>query len=216
VVFGPDPFTAASSWLGQGLVRQQTAVPFQDLAVNYFAFDQALQEAHHSAYVLHPALTWHRLLPFLNLLLIGAGAGLAWRQYRLGALVRFHVKRAEGLHRWLLQGLGFDAFYDRAVVRPALAISAACAWADRRLIDRAVLGLAQAVGEAELLGRDRSLARQADRLDRHVIDAGITAAADALLALGRWLRGLQSGRLQTYLVWAILLLVGLVLFLAVV
>ncbi|HEY3267612.1 MAG TPA: NADH-quinone oxidoreductase subunit L [Armatimonadota bacterium] len=84
-----------------------------------------------------------------------------------------------------------DEFYMATLVKGTFIVSAICAWFDRNVIDRIVNG----VGGLGLV-----LAQVGRGLDRYVVDGivnGLGAVADRS---GRWLRQLQTGRVQNYAV----------------
>ena len=72
-----------------------------------------------------------------------------------------------------------------------LAAARAAAWLDRRVIDRAVDGVAAAgVGAARLVGL----------FDRRVVDGAVGGVSDGVIAAGRRAARLQNGRLNSYVV----------------
>jgi NADH-quinone oxidoreductase subunit L len=82
-----------------------------------------------------------------------------------------------------------DALYERTVVRPFMALRLVCAWIDRHVIDALVNRTSQAT---------RATAMAAGAADREVIDGAVNGVADGALTLGGRLRGVQTGRIQTY------------------
>jgi len=98
-----------------------------------------------------------------------------------------------------------DVFYEKRFVNPTLRLSAAAAWLDRRVVDRAVDGLG-------VLGV--VLAHVVAWLDRYLVDGLVNGAAWGAGRFGRLTRSVQAGRAQGYVVVAVLgllLLVGWVL-----
>jgi len=100
---------------------------------------------------------------------------------------------ATGLTAWAQAGWRFDALYNLAVIRPALALSRTARAIDRYVFDGAVDGVA-------FLGVH--LARAVGIFDRRAVDAAVDGVSTAALAGGRQLSRLQTGRIGTY-VWGI-------------
>lgn len=120
----------------------------------------------------------------------------------LGHLLRWFDERViDSLVNWLPVALAGDTPADRSLARGAATL-------DDRGVDRLVTGTANAVGEFRWLGRDWSLARASDRLDRNVLDALVHRVANGVTRSGKLSRALQSGKVQRYLIWALLLFGG--------
>ena len=99
-----------------------------------------------------------------------------------------------------------DFFYEKLFVKPTLRFSDATAWFDRRVVDRAVdwLGILGVV-----------LAHVVAWLDKHLVDGLVNGAAWGAGRFGQLTRSVQAGRVQGYVVVALLgllLLVGWALF----
>jgi len=95
------------------------------------------------------------------------------------------------LARFLAGGGGLDGAYRVLAVRPVLALARAAAWLDRRVIDRAVDGVAAAGVTA---------ARFTGLFDRRVVDGAVNGASAGVIAAGRRTARLHSGRLNLYIV----------------
>jgi len=102
---------------------------------------------------------------------------------------RFHAAWAIVYRKYYV-----DEVYDRALVRPALALSRALSWIDAYLVD----GLVKTAGAAA-----RLLAALDDAIDRHVVDGTVSLVANATIRSGRALRRIQTGRVQTYVYGAV-------------
>jgi NADH-quinone oxidoreductase subunit L len=97
--------------------------------------------------------------------------------------------RWNGVHRWLWNQLYVDEFYRQLFVGPVRDVSRTLTWVDGRLIDGAVNGLARlAAGVAGVAGW----------FDRVVIDGAVNGVSAVLLAGGRRVQRLQTGRLNHY------------------
>jgi NADH-quinone oxidoreductase subunit L len=89
------------------------------------------------------------------------------------------------LHGWL----GVERAVHALLVRPTLALAAALARFDDRVLDRAVDGAGRATVRA---------ARMLDLRAELPLDSGVSAIAAAARALGRWARRPQTGQLHQY------------------
>jgi NADH-quinone oxidoreductase subunit L len=87
-----------------------------------------------------------------------------------------------------------DELYDFLWVRPAVRLAGALSFFDKRVIDALVELVAAAV---------RLLARLDGAIDRYLVDGAVNAVADGTAGLGRSLRRLQTGHIQTYLYGAL-------------
>jgi len=96
-----------------------------------------------------------------------------------------------GLGRFLAGGGGLDTAYRLLAVRPVLALARAAVWLDRRVVDRAVDGVATA---------GVTVARFTGLFDRRVVDGAVNGASAGVIAAGRRAARLQSGRLNLYVV----------------
>jgi NADH-quinone oxidoreductase subunit L len=122
-----------------------------------------------------------------------AGIGLGVYLYPGGRFRLSHLAGsapANALHRWSLDKLYFDELYWRAIVVPLLWITRLAALIDRRLID----GIVNGVGWVTVL-----LAHVQRLVDVYVVDLIVNLAGWIPKQVGRSLRCLQTGQVQSYL-----------------
>ena len=150
-----------------------------------------------------PAAPGWRAAPGLEGALMGTafvlalgGLGTAAYLYRVrqGAPARAWAERHAGLYRWVREGYFLDAAYDRAVVRPLLALNEGIGRFDNGAVDGAVNGVGRAGAE---------LSRGAGGFDHGVVDAAVNAGGQVAQELGRRVRRLQTGRIRHYLATAL-------------
>ena len=89
----------------------------------------------------------------------------------------------------LVQKLYFDTVYDAVFVKPYLFLAEGLTWFDRHGIDGAVNGVARGFV---------LLASASWKFDGSVIDGAVDGLGSLARTTGRRLRGLQTGRLQSY------------------
>ena len=142
-----------------------------------------------------PVLAWSTAAAALGLWLAWA-VGVKHRTLLPGAL------RPLGVRLYTLASNKYyvDEFYDRAVIRPFLALTRALAREDRRVIDGAVDG-------AGRLGA--SVGRWKERFDRLVVDRLVNGVASTVRGLGTGPRWIQTGTVQDYLLVVVAAVVAL-------
>jgi NADH-quinone oxidoreductase subunit L len=87
-----------------------------------------------------------------------------------------------------------DELYALLVVNPTVRLAGLLSWTDKRVID----GLVHLVGAT-----GRLVANLDGAIDRYLVDGAVNAVAGATAGLGRSLRRVQTGRIQTYLYGAL-------------
>lgn len=142
-----------------------------------------------------------------SILIMTAGIGLGGAYYAPFIWwKRFDPKRMAnqfaGAHVFLMNKWYFDEIYDRALVRPTLALSSFARNVDKRLIDGIVDGSAAiTVLVSKLEGG----------FDLRIVDGIVNLVAQVTYVVGDWSRVLQTGRLRNYLMFLALAVVGLFL-----
>jgi NADH-quinone oxidoreductase subunit L len=97
----------------------------------------------------------------------------------------------------------FNAFYDVFLMKMVLFKAQAFYWFDRKVIDGTVNFSASFVIE---------ISKIADWFDRNIIDGLVNGSAWLVSRLGLWLRGMQSGKLQHYFIWMLILFLTFMIF----
>jgi len=142
---------------------------------------------HHVHEVAH-----HRAM-FMSIGMVILGIVGAWWVYFRHAIDPARVQaRLSGVYTVLQGQYFFDEFYAATVYRFTLWWAAVCAGFDRYVIDGIVNG-------AGYLTRMMSWA--SGLFDRYVVDGAVNGVAIALQGAGEGFRRLQTGRIQTYLVY---------------
>ncbi len=100
------------------------------------------------------------------------------------------VARIQGLYRWSYHKYFVDEFYHAVVVEPFLALTRALFWIDQHIVDRLV----------NLAGWVTTAFSNFDgAIDKYVVDGAVNIVGDTLIGAGRYLKKIQTGRLQDYL-----------------
>ncbi len=154
----------------------------------------------------HAGAEAYSYVPLITSLVVALGGlYLGWLVYRgvkAGAADPMRQPLG-GLYRWMKNKYYIDELYERVFVRPArwAAETFSYQWIDRGLID----GFLHAVARfGWWLGE-----RLRYWLDLPVVNGAGDASADGVQGMGTWMKGMQSGRVQQYMVTAISVLVVL-------
>jgi len=138
-----------------------------------------------------------------GLALIAAFAGLLLAFLIYGARVvdpADIARQLRGLHGFLVEKWQFDNLYEVMFVRPVLVVARWFAAFDRVVIDGFLHSLTYATIDVSRLDR---------RFDEGVIDGLVNALGDAIFAVGRSLRVIQTGNLRQYVMFIAIGLVAL-------
>jgi NADH-quinone oxidoreductase subunit L len=107
-----------------------------------------------------------------------------------------------GLHKLIFNKYYIDELYHATVIKGSIKFASFLAWWDRNVID-GLVNLCAKIG--------RALSEIQGLIDRYIVDGLVNLVAAVILKSGHKIRQLQTGQLQTYILWlaigAILLVV---------
>jgi NADH-quinone oxidoreductase subunit L len=139
----------------------------------------------------------HMHLPAMLLSLLVAGCGIYiafltyyWKRVNADKI----AERYKGLHAFLLNKWYFDELYNSVVVGGTLAFTNVMRWFDTNIID----GIVNAAGNIT-----RVTSFISGKFDNIVIDGAVNLTAYLSGFTGLVLRKLQTGKVQTYVVFAV-------------
>jgi NADH-quinone oxidoreductase subunit L len=89
----------------------------------------------------------------------------------------------------------FNSFYDVFLIKILMLKTKAFYWFDQKIID----GFIHLLSNIVII-----ISKIASWFDRYVIDGLVNGSAWLVSRLGIWLRGMQSGKLQHYFIWMLL------------
>ena len=184
-----DPTTIfAPGWVSEFIAKPATLVGMAEGGA------LALEHATHAAHV--PGIV-------LSLVVAFAGIAVAWRKYANGT-ISLEAWRASGswLYRLLANKYYVDEFYGKTAIAATYAISRMSGWFDKVVID----GIVNAVGYAQV-----ALSWLSGKIDKLGVDGLVNLIADIVRAAGGEVRQIQTGRIQNYLVFAVMGIIVLVL-----
>lgn len=185
---------------------------------------------------LHPGDTYaaaaHQAhVPALILSLIVAGTGIfvAWRMHTRGTVsLEWWRERDTALYRVLANKYYVDEFYQKTVIALTYAVSRISAAFDRVVVDGIVNGVAgsmewfsRVVSKVDSGGIDRLVdgiagvserfSRVVGKVDSSGVDGLVNGIANVTQSAGDRVRRVQTGRIQNYLVFAVLGAIVLIL-----
>lgn len=188
-----NPFGATSGWFYGAIERPESMVPLILQPAAYPVFYEAVSSV-------------HTLAMILSIIIAGGGVVFAlavyhWKKVSADAL----AKRAGLLYTGSVNKWYFDEFYDAAFVNGTHGLMKMLRWFDENIIDGIVNGSALIT---------KVLSRISGWIDNNVVDGLVNGTATTANKAGGLLSHVQTGKVQTYLVYVIFsFLVLFVLFL---
>jgi len=168
--------------------HEEPAGEGHETAVSGAEHAEAGHGGHHD--VRHTA---HIRAMFMSILMVILGIGGAWWVYFMHKVDPSRIQaRMSGLYTVLQGQYFFDEFYAATVYRATLWWAAVCAAFDRYVIDGIVNGTGYLT---------RMMSWASGLFDHYVVDGAVNGVAVALQGAGEGFRRLQTGRVQTYLVY---------------
>lgn len=183
-----NPFGASSGWIAHAVERPESVVPLSQAAPAVAVFEGAMGHS-------------HLLAAVLSLTVAGLGILVAFATYYWKRISAEAVSRSLApVHAFLLHKWYFDELYGLVVIRGALGITAMLRWFDDTIVDGAVNGAG---------GVTRAGSFLSGKFDTYVVDGLVNASAWVSGFFGLALRKFQTGKIQSYVLFAIL---GVMLF----
>jgi NADH-quinone oxidoreductase subunit L len=183
VLYSFNPFGASSGWYFQYVERPASAVPIALRGASLEAFEEASRHVHIPGVLL-------------SLLVAGLGIFLAYLTYYWKKISADRVAaRLAPIYTFLQRKWYFDELYHTTVVRLTIGVSRSLRWFDDRIIDGLVNGAAFVT---------KISSSTSGRFDNVVIDGMVNLVAYITGFFGLALRKVQTGKVQTYIVFVIL------------
>ncbi len=149
-------------------------------------------EQHHVAHAAHNyAMVLSTIIALSGILI----AYLTYMKEKISA--DRMIERFKGIHTVLSNKYYIDEFYGKTFIALTLGLSKLARWFDTYIID----GIVNGVARLTVL-----LSRAGGKFDNVVIDGMVNGVANSSLAVGGRLRRFQTGRVQNYVLWVILVL----------
>ena len=183
VFYSFNPFGASDSWIVRAVGRPDSVVPPSMAAPSTEAFEEAAHGLHGTAMLL-------------SLSVAGIGVLFAFVTYYWRKINADAAASALGpVYRFLLNKWYFDEIYQAVIVNGTLALSRILRWFDSNIVD----GLVNGTGWVT-----RGISSVSGMFDTYVVD-GIVNLTGYLSGVGGLaLRKFQTGRVQSYVIFAVL------------
>jgi len=178
-----NPIGAASGWIAHAVERPETMVPAAVAAPSGALFEEALHHVHTPAMLLS--------LVVAGLGILAAFATYSWKRIDADAIARSLAP----LHRFLANKWYFDELYGAVVVNGTLALTAVLRWFDNTIVDGAVNGAGWVTKGTSFVS---------GKFDTYVVDGLVNFSAYLSGFIGLLLRKFQTGKVQTYIMFAVL------------
>ncbi len=182
VVFSFNPFDASGGWIAMAVKRPLSVVPEALAAPGKEIFEEALHHAHGTAMAL-------------SLLVAGIGILVAFATYYWKRISAEAVAaRLAPVHGFLMNKWGFDDLYNTVVVDGTLAFTRGLRWVDDTIIDGTVNGAGWLTTVISFLS---------GKFDAIVVDGMVNLMAYLSGFIGLVFRKVQTGKVQTYVLFAV-------------
>jgi len=181
IFYSFNPFSAAG-WIAHAVERPESVVPAVVAAPSAEVFGEAAHHAHGTAMML-------------SLLVAGLGMLTAFATYRWKKInadkIAAHVAP---LHKFLMNKWYFDELYNGVVVNGTLTWTNILRWFDDTIVDGAVNGAGSVTKVSSFIS---------GKFDSIVIDGFVNMTAYLSGFAGLVLRKVQTGKIQTYIIFAV-------------
>jgi NADH-quinone oxidoreductase subunit L len=182
VFYSFNPFGAADGWFFAAIERPLSIVPELLQPASNALFHDVLHDVHGTAMTL-------------SILIAAAGILLAFAVYQWKKISADNLaKRAGVLYRGASGLWYFDEIYDRVFVKGLFLLTKISQWVDTYIIDAFVNGTAVVA---------RGISTVSGWIDNNIVDGLVNATASTADGAGGLLSHVQTGRLQTYLVYIV-------------
>jgi len=182
VFYSFNPFGAADGWFFAAIERPLSIVPELLQPAGNALFHEVLHDVHGTA------MTLSILIAATGILL--AFAVYHWKKISADTL----AQKAGVLYRGASSLWYFDEIYDRVFVNGLFLLTKISRWFDENVIDAIVNGTAVVI---------RGISTVSSWIDTNIVDGLVNATATTADRAGGLLSHVQTGRLQTYLVYIV-------------
>jgi NADH-quinone oxidoreductase subunit L len=180
-VFSFNPGDASAGWFARAIERPLTVVPAALAAPGKEIFEEAMHHAHTTAMIL-------------SVLVAGIGILVAYATYYWKKINADTVAtRLAPVHAFLMNKWGFDDLYNTVVVGGTHALARGLRWVDDTIIDGAVNGAGWLTTITSFVS---------GKFDSIVVDGIVNLMAYLSGFLGLVFRKVQTGKVQTYVLFA--------------
>ncbi|MEK7818869.1 MAG: NADH-quinone oxidoreductase subunit L [Bacteroidota bacterium] len=180
--YSPNPINAASGWFMHFIERPISVVPLAVAATSNEIFEEALHHAHSTAMYLSLAVA--------SLGILIAFATYYWKKISADNI----AAKVPSVYLFLKNKWYFDEFYDKTIIALTIGISKFFNWFDAKIVDGIVNGVASTT---------KHTAFGSGRFDNVVVDGFVNGVAYVSGLIGLVLRKIQTGKVQTYIIYVV-------------
>ncbi len=183
IFYSVDPSGFTPGWIARAVGRPESVVPLALAAPSAEVFEGVLANVHLTALLIS--------LSVAGLGILAAFATYYWKKIDADAVAR----SLSPVHTFFLNKWYFDELYQAVVVNGVLGLASLLRWVDTWIIDGAVNGAGSVTRAASFVG---------GKFDTYVVDGLVNFSAYISGFFGLVLRKFQTGKVQTYVLFAVL------------
>ncbi|MFC0875220.1 NADH-quinone oxidoreductase subunit L [Saccharicrinis sp. FJH2] len=228
-IYSPNPFNASQGWFEKKIEQPATVVPaeyqfsflipeeqHETVAVHSTEHEVATENTEHAMHEASAAHSGtitllqeethhlHVLAMIISILTAGIGILLAYLIYQFKYISADNLERRyKPVHKFLYNKWYFDELYNATVIAGVMGISKAFSWFDKNIVD----GI---VNASSWLARGFSYLTSL--FDSYVVDGLVNLVANATGYAGTMIKKLQTGKVQSYIVFVLMGILILVYF----
>lgn len=197
-----NPINAEAGWFLDKWIKTPSTVVPQDMRFDFMKTAPVQETAGHSAeYVTHSESYMHAMhsvhYPAMILSLVMGGIGILlafsfyqWKKFSADKL----AAKLNPLYKFSLNKWYFDELYNNYIVEGNLIFSRALSWFDNKVVD----GIVNAAATVT-----RFVSEIHNLFDKYVVDGLVNFSAFLSGGIGLGFRKLQTGKVQTYVVFVV-------------
>ena len=208
--YTPNPINPNSGWVLSSWIKTPTQVTPVETRFEFMKPSSEEAKAEIQGPVTHSVeytetMHWaHYPAMFLSLILAGLGILVAFMFYQWNKLNADKLaEKMKGLYNFSLNKWFLDELYDMTAIAGTLGFSSILAWFDYNIVDGIVNGSATVT---------RFTSRMSGWFDTFVVDGAVNFAAFFSGFIGLSFRRLQTGKVQTYIIFVVFAIIILLMF----
>ena len=191
------------------LIKTQYSRQFQRSTINYYYSIPILVLAFLSLWLIYSPIEfwyWQKsvILSYLSIQyqpIVNTNIPISWNLLLIGCVVIGVISVPKNLIPTLSIATKIEGFYLFIFLKPVLLTSRAGVFIDKNILDKMIDTTASIVSGWKF--KNNSLANLADKLDRQVIDWVVNSLANLVLIGGVNIQKIQTGQIQTYLLFTL-------------
>ncbi|PKL83827.1 MAG: NADH-quinone oxidoreductase subunit L [Ignavibacteriae bacterium HGW-Ignavibacteriae-3] len=208
--YTPNPINPSAGWVIGDWIKTPAQVTPLETRYEFMKPSSEAAKAEVHGEVIHSVeytetMHWaHYPAMFLSLFLAGLGILVAFLFYQWKKLNADKLaEKLQGLYKFSLNKWFLDELYDLTAIAGTLRFSSILAWFDNTIVDGIVNGSATVT---------RFTSRMSNWFDTYIVDGAVNFSAFLSGFVGLSFRRLQTGKVQTYIVFVVFAIIILLMF----